>query len=63
MLFKSETTLNNNFDKDFGGIIFADRRKIQTLSTRFFRGFAKNTKSTKTNSPQIKLAKFNFCEN
>ena len=63
MLFKSETTLNNDFDKDFAWIIFADRRNIQTLWTRFFEDLLKIQNPGKLIDSKIKLAKFNLCEN
>ena len=63
MLFKSETTLNNDFGKDFAWIFFADRRNIQTLWTRFFEDLLKIQNPGKLIHSKIKLAKFNLCEN
>ena len=52
MLFKSETMPNNDCDKNFAWIIFADRGKIQTLWVQFFEDLLKNEKSSKINPLQ-----------
>ena len=52
MLFNSETTSNNDFDKNFARLIFADRAKIPSLWTKLFVDLLRNTKFAKYNPRQ-----------